>query len=60
METSLLRTAFLYALGLLLIALKLCGILTWAWAWILAPLWIPVVLRALDKWLGRILEKAGK
>ena len=28
------------ALTLLFIALKLLGIITWSWAWVLAPLWI--------------------
>lgn len=33
--------------GLLTIAfivLKLCGVINWAWIWVLAPLWIPIVL----------------
>lgn len=30
--------------GLLTIAfivLKLCGVITWSWLWVLSPLWIP-------------------
>ncbi len=33
--------------GLLLIAfivLKLCGIITWPWIWVLAPLWLGLAL----------------
>ena len=33
--------------GLLTIAfivLKLCGVINWAWIWVFAPLWIPIVL----------------
>lgn len=33
--------------GLLTIAfivLKLCGVINWAWVWVLAPLWISTVL----------------
>ena len=33
--------------GLLTIAfivLKLCGVIDWAWVWVLAPIWAPVVL----------------
>lgn len=33
--------------GLLTIAfivLKLCGVIDWAWIWVFAPLWIPIVL----------------
>jgi len=32
--------------GMLFIAflvLKLCGVITWSWLWILSPLWIPFV-----------------
>jgi fatty acid desaturase len=35
---------FLPALTLLFIALKLTGYITWSWWWVLAPLWIPVLL----------------
>ena len=31
-------------LGVLFIGLKLGGIITWPWAWVLAPFWIPVAL----------------
>ena len=33
--------------GLLTIAfivLKLCGVITWSWLWVLSPLWIPLAL----------------
>jgi hypothetical protein len=26
------------------IVLKLCGIITWSWWWVLSPLWISVIL----------------
>ena len=26
------------------VVLKLCGVIDWAWGWVLAPLWIPIVL----------------
>ena len=29
-------------LALLFIALKLCGVITWSWWWVLSPLWISV------------------
>lgn len=35
---------FTSALTLLFIALKLLGIITWPWAWVLAPLWISACL----------------
>ena len=31
---------FVFALTVLFIALKLCGVITWPWIWVLAPLWI--------------------
>ena len=27
-----------------LIGLKAAGVVTWAWVWVLAPLWVPVAL----------------
>lgn len=29
---------------LLFIALKLTGVITWSWWWVLSPFWIPLVL----------------
>lgn len=34
-------TGFLGLLGILFIALKLMGQISWSWFWVLAPLWIP-------------------
>lgn len=31
-------------LGLLFIGLKLGGVITWSWVWVLAPFWIPFSL----------------
>lgn len=31
------------ALGVLFVALKLCGVIHWSWLWVLAPFWMPVV-----------------
>ena len=30
-------------LTLVFITLKLCGVITWSWLWVLSPLWIPAV-----------------
>lgn len=32
------------ALGLLFIGLKLAGVITWSWLWVLSPFWIPLAL----------------
>lgn len=35
---------FCGALCIAFIVLKLCHVIDWSWVWVLAPLWIPVVL----------------
>jgi hypothetical protein len=37
------RIGFLYALSILLVALKVDGSLACGWAWTLAPIWVPSV-----------------
>ena len=31
-------------LALLFIGLKLCGVISWSWLWVLSPIWIPITL----------------
>ncbi len=31
-------------LFLTFLVLKLCGVITWSWWWIFAPLWIPIAV----------------
>lgn len=31
-------------LAIAFIVLKLCGVITWPWVWVLAPLWISLAL----------------
>lgn len=31
-------------LGIVFITLKLCGIITWPWVWVLAPFWVGIAL----------------
>lgn len=31
-------------LGISFIILKLCGVIAWSWAWVLAPFWLPFML----------------
>lgn len=31
-------------LTILFIALKLTGVITWSWWWVLSPLWLPLVI----------------
>lgn len=35
---------FFDLLAILFIALKLTGVITWSWLWVLAPIWIPFVI----------------
>ena len=34
-------------LAIAFIVLKLCGVITWSWLWVLSPLWIPIALALL-------------
>ena len=36
--------SFSAILALIFIVLKLTGCITWSWVWVLAPLWIPLVI----------------
>lgn len=31
-------------LGIVFIILKLCGVITWPWLWVLSPFWIPAAI----------------
>lgn len=31
-------------LGIIFVILKLCGVITWPWIWVLAPFWIGFVV----------------
>lgn len=35
---------FVGLLQIMFIALKLCGIINWSWFWVLAPLWIDIIV----------------
>ena len=35
---------FFDAFAILFIALKLCGVITWPWVWVLAPIWIQFIV----------------
>ena len=36
--------SFLGLLAIVFIACKLCGVISWPWLWVLAPLWGPIAL----------------
>lgn len=41
---------FAEVLGVVFIALRLCGVIDWPWVWVLAPIWVPICL-----WLLAVL-----
>lgn len=47
------------ALGIVLIALKLAGVLPWRWIWVLFPLWLGYAVGAVMLVLGVILVVLG-
>lgn len=54
-------------LGIVFIILKLCGVISWSWIWVLCPLWIgfAIVLVAglvyvFADVIGKILARRGR
>ena len=43
-STTSSRIGFSSLLAILFITLKLTGVITWSWLWVLAPIWIPFVI----------------
>lgn len=37
-------SGFLGLLTIVFITLKLTGYITWSWGWVLAPMWMPIVI----------------
>lgn len=35
---------FLGVLQIVFIVLKLCGVIDWAWVWVLSPLWVGLII----------------
>lgn len=46
--------------ALVFVVLKLTGVINWGWLWVLAPVWIPVVLAilvvVLAIWYGKLMS----
>ena len=45
-------TSLLNLLVILFIALKLCGVITWSWWWVLSPIWMGLGLAAVLLTIG--------
>lgn len=50
MEVSSKGLGCFQVLTIIFIVLKVIGVIDWSWIWVLAPLWIPVLL-----WIGTFL-----
>lgn len=49
------------ALSLALMALKLAGVITWSWWWVLSPIWLAIAVALLViAWLGVPSTETGK
>ena len=35
---------FFSVLFIVFLTLKLCGVITWPWIWVVAPLWVPIAV----------------
>ena len=45
METKInLNFSWAVILGFIFIILKLCGVITWSWVWVLCPIWISIII----------------
>lgn len=52
------KLGFCSILALIFIALKLAGVgvvATWSWIWVLAPLWIPLLIVVVFTLVGAVL-----
>ena len=45
-NTAQFGIGFADVLLILFIALKLCGVITWSWVWVLSPFWIGIAIYA--------------
>ena len=54
-NTTKVGATFCELLGIAFIILKLCGVITWSWGWVLAPIWIPWAV-ALVLWVAVVIK----
>ena len=53
-EVTLIR---LSTVGVVFIILKLTGVITWSWWWVLIPFWFPTVIQIIILIIGLLLIK---
>jgi hypothetical protein len=44
MDTKVVGLSVCDVLGIVFIVLKLVGVISWSWWWVLAPFWIPLAI----------------
>lgn len=44
MDTKVVGLGVCDVLGIVFIVLKLVGVISWSWWWVLAPFWIPLAI----------------
>ncbi len=59
-STSSSGVGFSGLLAILFITLKLTGVITWSWLWVLAPIWIPFVIVVFVLIIASIVVIANK
>lgn len=42
-------------MGVMFIGLRIAGVISWPWAWVLAPFWAPLALAAIILLIGAII-----
>lgn len=52
--------SFTDALTIALIVLKLCGVITWSWVWVLFPLWASVALDVIVLIIASLMQGRRK
>jgi hypothetical protein len=54
------KIGWLDVLALLFITLKLCGVISWSWVWVLSPLWISGIVIFLLVFFIELMKLAAR
>ena len=58
-ETKTCGVTFTGLLTIAFVVLKLCGVITWSWWWVLAPFWMSIGIAILCVIAALIIERLG-
>lgn len=56
-EHKPLQMGFVDIITIIFVILKLLGLITWSWVWVLSPIWIAVLLIVFATLLNNLLKK---